>query len=83
MNVVPLAPKVEVAPDPELISMLKEMLTDAEAGKLVEFVCVYKDNNGERGHVLSPTDDLTGEIGAVARLLHLLNVSMDEMQNDG
>jgi hypothetical protein len=64
----------------EAVDILEELLAEAKAGKLIGIACVTLDEKGDYFHRFTRTDDMVREIGAVARLLHVLQTVMDSYQ---
>ena len=66
----------------EAVDILEELLSRAKNGKLVELVCVYLDDEGYYAHRHTRTENTIQEIGAVARLQHILQIKQDQLEEE-
>ena len=66
----------------EAVDILEELLSRAKNGKLVELVCVYLDDEGYYDHRHTRTENTIQEMGAVARLQHLLQTTQDQLEEE-
>ena len=60
------------------IAYLEELLAMAHAGEITELACVYLKTNGEIGSTWSGTNDMLRLLGGASRLVHRLNLRVDE-----
>lgn len=77
-KVIHLAPPPTFAQETnaQCIKLLKELLKDAEEGKLTEFIIAYQ-SEGQYHHVWTGCDDMIKMMGMLARMQHLLHRRMD------
>lgn len=68
MSNINLIPTALATRNTETISLLKDMLEEAESGKLVEICAVVFLSNGNQGTRISPLVDTLRKIGAIEQL---------------
>ncbi len=61
----------------QVVDLLKGLLAEAEAGKIVSVVALCEEPGGTFRHTSSGCDNLFAQLGGAARMMHFINKRID------